>query len=76
MRRRLMIPALLSITLATTSCAGTYEHVAGGALAGGVAGGMAGVVCCHHPADAGPGILIGAAVGALIGLVIDWVDPV
>ena len=74
--RRIVAPLLLSLTLATGGCAGTYEHVAGGMAMGAAAGAMTGFVCCNNPGDAGKGAVIGIILGAIGGLILDAVDPI
>ena len=76
-RKRQFAAVLLASSLFLNGCTGTYEHMTGGAVVGGITGAAAGALCCHHPIqDTGRGAIIGIAVGALAGLILDWVDPI
>jgi hypothetical protein len=70
--KRIAIPLLLSSTLWLNACGdSTLERVGSGAVIGGAGGFAAGGICCHDPANDAAGFFIGAAVGAIIGLVLD-----
>lgn len=70
--RRALIPLILSATLLLSACGNTrIERTGSGAAIGGGIGLVGGGICCQDPSNAAPGFFIGAAVGALIGLLLD-----
>jgi hypothetical protein len=70
MKRHLAL--LVCACLLLNSCGDTrIERTGSGAAIGAGAGIVSGFLCCKDPGDARPGMFIGAAVGALIGLLIN-----
>lgn len=70
---RLLPALLLGSLLLLSSCAGPrYEKVMAGAGVGAAIGGASGALCCNDPVNnTGPGILIGAGIGALVAAIMD-----
>ncbi|MFM9889537.1 MAG: hypothetical protein ACKVOE_02675 [Rickettsiales bacterium] len=73
LKRKTLLSLLLASSLTLTACGDTrFERAGSGAIIGGAAGGASGVICCGNPLDSGAaGLIIGAAVGALIGFIIN-----
>lgn len=67
------IALLLCASLLLNACGGSrIERTGSGAVVGGGIGLAGGYLCCQKPGDgAASGLLIGMAVGALIGFILD-----
>ena len=64
------IPMVVCACLLLNSCGGSrLENTGSGAAIGAGVGLASGYLCCKDPGDAGPGLFIGMAAGALIGFI-------